>query len=139
MTPTHWIADTGALVALLDRSDVHHEWAVDCFRAMRPPLWTCEAVLTEVWHLLGWCPPSRDVLGDFCREGLIKIDFCLGESMLRVLDLLKKYRDTPMDFADACLVRMTEDQTDCRVWTVDSDAKVYRRFGRRTIPVLAPW
>lgn len=53
--------------------------------------------------------------------------------------MLEKYRDVPMDFADACLVRMTEILSPCRVWTTDSDFNVYRRLGRRTIPVIAPW
>ncbi len=44
-----------------------------------------------------------------------------------------------MGFADACLVRMSELQLDCRIWTVDSDFRIYRRNGRRIIPTLAPW
>jgi len=44
------LVDTGALVALLDRSDSHHAWAVACFQAMKPPVLTCEAVLAEAWH-----------------------------------------------------------------------------------------
>jgi uncharacterized protein len=43
-----------------------------------------------------------------------------------------------MDFADACLVRMTEILPDPRVWATDSDFLVYRRHGRTSIPLLAP-
>jgi len=56
------LADTGALVALLDRSDSWHEWAVDLFRLLRPPVLTCEAVLAEALHLLGGAGPSRRAL-----------------------------------------------------------------------------
>jgi len=52
--------------------------------------------------------------------------------------LLDKYDDVPMDFADACLVRMTEVHAGSRVWTVDSDFKVYRRNGRQTIALIFP-
>lgn len=49
-----------------------------------------------------------------------------------------KYRDLPMDFADGCLVRMTELHDDCVVWTTDSDFRVYQRHGRQSIPLLMP-
>ena len=54
--------DTGALVALLDRSDEWHKWAVGVFKSLRPPLFTCEAVFAEAWHLLGESGPSRGAL-----------------------------------------------------------------------------
>jgi predicted nucleic acid-binding protein len=42
---TTWLVDAGALVALLDRADLHHAWAKRCFMELSPPLLTCEAVL----------------------------------------------------------------------------------------------
>ncbi len=56
-----------------------------------------------------------------------------------VLRLLRKYADTPMSLADACLVRMTELHRDSRVFTLDRDFAAYRRNGREHIPLLAPW
>ena len=50
--------------------------------------------------------------------------------------LLHKYEDVPMDFADACLVRMTEIHSLPRVWTADSDFRIYRRNGRQEIPLI---
>jgi predicted nucleic acid-binding protein len=52
--------------------------------------------------------------------------------------VLGKYRDVPVDFADACLVRLTEWHADCVVWTTDSDFQVYRRHARQVIPTLSP-
>ncbi len=139
MTAGPVIADTGALVALLDRSDQHHEWAVQCFKNLRPPLLTCESVLTEAWHLLGHAEISRRVLVEMCRAGVVKVAFDLNTELPRVLKLLEKYADTPMDFADACLVQFLESISEARVWTVDSDFVVYRRSNRRVIKTLAPW
>jgi uncharacterized protein len=51
---------------------------------------------------------------------------------------MKKYSDTPMDFVDACLVSMTEAKRDCRLITLDSDFRVYRRFERQAIPLIIP-
>ena len=56
------LVDTGPLVALLDRSDSGHAWAVKVFKELRPPLLSCEAVLAETWHLLGDSGPSRAAL-----------------------------------------------------------------------------
>jgi hypothetical protein len=53
--------------------------------------------------------------------------------------LMRQYRDVPMSLADACLVRMSELNTDCEVMTTDRDFLVYRRLNRRVIPLIAPW
>lgn len=132
------IADTGALVALLDRADYHHDWAVDCFRGLRPALLTCEAVMAEAMHLLEDLPPSIEALIRLHRDGILRVDFDFESQAPRVWRLIGKYRDIPMDFADACLVRMTELYADCTVWTTDGDFRIYRRDGRRAIPRLSP-
>lgn len=133
------LADTGSLVALLDRSDLHHSWAVQCFKRFSPPLITCEAVLAETMHLLRKLPSSRKTLAFWHRDGLIRSAFDFQQQATAVWKLLDKYSDTPMDFADACLVRMTEILPEPQVWTTDSDFLVYRRHGRSSIPLLAPW
>ena len=133
------VADTGSLVALLDRSDLHHPWAVQCFKRLSPPLMTCEAVLAETMHLIRNLPSSRKTLALWHRDGLIRSAFDFQQQAPAVWKLLDKYADTPMDFADACLVRMTEILPEPQVWTTDSDFMVYRRHGRTAIPLLAPW
>ena len=51
---------------------------------------------------------------------------------------MRRYADTPMSLADACLVRLTELLADCRLFTLDSDFEHYRRNGRQKIPLLRP-
>ena len=51
---------------------------------------------------------------------------------------MDKYADIPMSVADACLVRLTEILPEPLVLTTDSDFTIYRRFGRRRIPVRMP-
>ena len=99
---------------------------------------TCEGVITEVTHLLGDAGVSaREVLELMERE-IISVRFDLESNLDRVLSLMKKYADTPMDFVDACLVSMTEAKRECRLITVDSDFLVYRRYERQTIPLIIP-
>ena len=125
-------------MALLDRADMHHSWAMECFQTLRPPLITCEGVLAETLHLLADLPPSSAALARLHQERVIRVDFEFEPHALAVWKLVEKYRDLPMDFADACLVRMSELHTDCFVWTTDSDFRVYSRHGRQTIPLLSP-
>jgi predicted nucleic acid-binding protein len=132
------LADTSALIALLDRSDAHHDWAVACLRQLRPPLLTCDAVLAEAWHLLGAAPPSRHTLAALHADGLLESSFPFEAHAPRVWQLLGKYADVPMGFADGCLVRMSELHPDCQVWTADRDFRAYRRFDRKIIPLLEP-
>jgi len=133
------LVDTGPLVALLDRSDIHHPWAVQCFKQLRAPLFTCEAVMAETMHLLRKLPPSLKTLAIWHGEGIFRCSFDFQAQAPACWKLLAKYADTPMDFADACMVRMAEIHPNPRVWTTDTDFQIYRRNARAVIPLLAPW
>jgi predicted nucleic acid-binding protein len=71
-------------------------------------------------------------------QGGLRIAFELQSEIESVGKLMDRYRSLPMSLADACLVRMTELRNDSRLLTADSDFTVYRRNGRRLIPVLMP-
>ncbi len=130
------IADAGFLVALLSADDANHAWASSEAKLSSPPWVTCESVLSEADHLLK--PHGCHQLREACRRGALIIEGMDQESLNHVLDLMDKYADTPMSIADACVVRLSELQERSLVLTVDSDFKIYRRFGRRVIPVRMP-
>lgn len=73
------------------------------------------------------------------REGIIQIAFDLETEAAALESLMQRYADTPMSLADACLVRLSELHGDCRIFTLDSHFKRYRRRGRQLIPLLSPW
>ena len=128
------IADTGLLKALLDKSDLHHRWAHEQFKA-QAPFHTCEAVLDELSYLAG--DPRLGL--QLAARGDVVVGFSLAGHVGEVLALLEKYADRSMDLADACLVRMTELTDSCKVWTVDkSDFRIYRRHGRQVVPCEFP-
>jgi predicted nucleic acid-binding protein len=130
------IADTGLIVALLFRNDPFHRWAFDAFRKHAPFL-TCDAVLAEA---ASFCPDPTAVLKLVTRGDLI-VDpaFSLAKEASHLAVLASKYSDCPMDLADACLVRMSELHSKCRIWTVDrNDFATYRRAGRKVIPCEFP-
>ncbi len=130
------LVDAGFLVALLSRRDSHHRWATT--RTLgHPPTWaTCEAVLSEAFHLLG----ARGALGlgALLRRRALISGFDLDNDVEPVLRLLQKYTDVPMSLADACLVRMTETLRSPVVLTPDPDFRIYRRHSRQMVPCVMP-
>lgn len=132
------LLDTGPLVALLNHRDRYHVWARDRFAEIKPPLLTCEAVLTEACHLLRRLPRGESVVLEVLRSGAMEIVFALQAEALSVQEYRTRYANVPMDLADACLVRMTELHPGSSVLTLDSDFRIYRTRDRRVIPVIAP-
>ena len=70
------------------------------------------------------------------ERGLLVVDYSIPQHLSETLRLIRQYRDTPMSFADACVVRMTEIHSGSSVWTTDQDFQVYRKNGRHAIPVI---
>jgi len=127
------IVDASFLIALWRRDDQNHAWAVERARKYPPPWLTCEAALSEADHLLA--PDGCATLRVACRRGALRIITPGEDAFPGVLDLLEKYADVPMSVADGCLVRLSEVFPDCVVLTTDSDFRIYRRLGRRVIPL----
>lgn len=132
------IADTGPLVAYLDRSDKDHAWAKDSFMQITRPLLTCEAVIAEALFLLRRGGIDPDSLLNLIHRGLLVPCFRLSDEITTIQQLMKTYRNIPMSLADACIVRMAELHDNSKVMTLDSDFVVYRKSRRKVIPLLIP-
>ena len=130
------LVDAGFIVALLSRRDANHRWAAAQSSRLPPPWRTCEAALSEAFHLLG--QGGTPALAALLRRRALVCAFQLGEDVEEVLKLMQKYANVPMSFADACLVRMTEILADPVLATTDTDFGVYRRHRRQTIPCVLP-
>ena len=132
------IADTGVLVALVYEKDQWHGWAKTQAAKLSPPFLTCEAALTEACYLVQSAPDGPQKVLAFVASGLVRVDFSLSGEVVAVAALMKKYADVPMDFADACLVRMSELHNTAVVFTLDSDFWIYRKNGHEPIPLIIP-
>jgi predicted nucleic acid-binding protein len=130
------LVDAGFVVALLSSRDNHHEWAVTQASEFPPPWSTCEAVLSECFHLLGGRGAPN--LGALVRRRALLVTFEFGKNVEPVLRLIEKYSDVPMSLADACLVRMTEALAEPIVLTTDEDFRFYRRHSRQVVPCVMP-
>ena len=133
------LADTGPLVAALRKGDRHHAWTRAQLAACKVPLVTCEAVLSEAFFLLQGVSGGREALAALIDRSVLEARFDFQDERDATLRLLSKYSDTPMSFADACLVRMSEMHRSSQVMTLDRDFEAYRRNGRERIPLIAPW
>jgi hypothetical protein len=94
--------------------------------------------MTEAAWLLRHFPARRAALMAAWRRDVLVTEFRAHVHRDALINLMQRYQDSPMSFADSCLVRMSELTLDCLVWTLDTNFKIYRRLGRRTVPLLMP-
>lgn len=131
------LIDTGAILALLDRSDRWHAACVGAFRQLRLPLLTSEAVLTELFHLVGDARAEMEAAWKFVRSGALVLGVIEDGELGNVRALMSRYWDRPMDFADATLVYLAKREALSVILTVDhADFATYRIEGKRQFRVL---
>jgi predicted nucleic acid-binding protein len=135
---TRVIIDTGPLVALLNRRDSHHSWAREVLDTIEPPIFTCEAVVSEACFLLRRLGGGQDAVLELLSKDVLKVDFRMLPEIEALRGLLRKFVTVPMSVADACLVRMTELDAQSVIVTLDRDFRVYRRNRRQVIPTIMP-
>jgi predicted nucleic acid-binding protein len=126
------LIDTGAILALLDRRDRWHHACVAALQHLRLPLLTSEAVLTELFHMVGDNAHEVEAAWRFLRSGAVVLG-AIGDTELAELEILmRRYRDRPMDLADATLVYLARRESVNLVLTVDhDDFETYRIDGRK--------
>jgi predicted nucleic acid-binding protein len=132
------IVDAGPLIALLDIRERHHGWARAQVAELDEPLLACEAVLAEAMYRLRHLPRGQDALFSLLERGVLRIALHIEDHIPELHHLHEKYRDRPMSFADACIVRMAELNERHVVFTLDSDFTVYRKHGRTPLTVIYP-
>jgi predicted nucleic acid-binding protein len=131
------LIDTGAILALLDRSDRWHRSCTETFRQLRLPLVTSQAVLTELFHMVGDSRKEMEAAWKFVRSGALLLRPIEDPELPEIHALMSRYWDRPMDFADATLVHLAKRESLSTIFTVDrGDFETYRIDGRRRFRVL---
>ena len=130
------LTDTGPLVALFDPADGAHARCVQALRRIDQPLWTTIPVLTEAFHLLTPDSVGSQRLMDFVADRGLAVYFLSERALERAFELMRRYVNVPMDFADASLIVAAEALNTRKVFTIDrKDFGVYRaRRGHRQLP-----
>ncbi len=132
------LLDTGAFVALVDRSERRHADCVAVLEGWNGAIVTTEAILTETLYLVGPHWEAQNVCLQFVLRGAFLLVPSSQESLERVAALMKKYRDVPMDYADATLVALGEELSTDRVFTLDQRGFSAYRLGQRRGFQLVP-
>lgn len=136
-----WLVDTGPLVAYLDAGDDAHQAVAGAWSTFTGVPVTTAAVITEAMHFLAAFPEGAKRLAELIVAGRFRVyDLCQPPDLVQAVALMERYRDTPMDFADATLVLLAEALGVVDVLTLDRRGfSTYRTRQRRSFRlVLAP-
>jgi uncharacterized protein len=133
------LVDTSVIVALIHRSDRHHEACLRAYGNVRLPLATTEAVLTEAFHLARRIGLNTREIWRLLRAGAIRVSLITHEELSEIQALMESYDDRPMDFADATLVYVAARDRLSTILTIDyDDFETYRLPGRKRFTILPP-
>jgi hypothetical protein len=133
------LIDTGALLALLDRDDRWHGPCAAALERAPLPLATTAAVLAELFHLLGDGKREQGAAFELLRSGAIVVKPIDDGDIPALQALMERYRDRPMDLADATLVHLGSRLGIADILTIDhDDFETYRMDGRRKFRITPP-
>jgi uncharacterized protein len=132
------LTDAGPLVALVDQGEPDHKACVACLPDLKGPMVTTWTAFTEAMYLLGeaggW--RAQEMLWSMLHQGDLEIAFQGADDYERMRVLMQKYRDHPMDLADASLVRLAEERHVRDIFTLDErDFRTYRIHGRQSFRI----
>lgn len=132
------LVDAGPLVALLDRGDPAHEACIGALKTVRDPLITVWPAFTEAMYVLGRSWQAQKALWSRLETDALALAPLDETDAPRMRELMEKYRDLPMDLADAALVRVAEREAMTEIFTLDrKHFSIYRPGRRRRFSIVA--
>ncbi len=127
---------SGPLIALFDKSDLFHRQCVEFIKNTKANLITTIASVTETLHLLDFNRNAQLDFLEWASLGAIEVYPIENRDFFRIKELINKYKDLPMDFADACLVLLAEKLNLNKIATIDSDFTIYRIKGKQKFQIV---
>jgi predicted nucleic acid-binding protein len=120
------ILDTGPIVAFFDEGDKHSVAVRNYLKNFQGKLFTTLAVITEASYLLDENKNRQLDFIEWIKDGAVSVVDISGDDFVLIHKYMKKYSDTPMDFANASLVILANKLNTKSILTLDSDFSVYR-------------
>jgi predicted nucleic acid-binding protein len=132
------LTDAGPLIALIDSGEPDHERCRSALEQFGLPLLTTWPAFTEAIYLLGQAAgwPGQEALWTMIRRDALTFAELDQALSLRCGELMERYRDHPMDLADASLVAVAEARDLRTVFTLDDHFRSYRLSNRRHLAVV---
>ena len=125
------VIDTGVLVALFNGNDSFHNQAINFIQKIRCPLFTNLPAITEVTYLLDFKVNAQADFLKWISEGALELIDVTKNDLVRIRELMLKYKDLPMDFTDGALVVLCEKLETKFLATIDRDFEIYRYQNRQ--------
>ncbi|MFO0965337.1 MAG: PIN domain-containing protein [Gemmataceae bacterium] len=136
--PQPVMVDAGPFIALFNRDDRFHAQALALVKKHRGPLLSTLAVVTEVMYVLDELPAAQADFLTWVSSGAVELVEPENADLQRVVVLMKKYADLPMDFTDGVLVALCERLNLRRVASVDRHFSIYRPHGTQRFTNVFP-
>ena len=132
------LVDAGPLVALIEPTDARHQDCVDALATIDDPLITVWPAFTEAMYLVRGAERSEAALwGMLESDGIDQAQLDAADAA-PMKTLMQRYRDQPMDLADAALVRVAERDGLNRIFTLDRRHFQVYRINRRRRFIIIP-
>lgn len=125
------LIDAGPLIALFDKSDSYNEQAISFLKNFKGRLFTTWPVVTEASHMLGFSVKVQIALLEWINRGGLYLIEIETYHITRLIELSEKFKDVPMDLADATLIVAAESNNIKEIATIDSDFYIYRDVRKR--------
>ena len=129
------IVDTGFLVSLFEKTDLHREAAKRYLAAHRHSLVTVAPVVVETCFFVP--PPIKADLLTWIRRGAVSVADVPVDAYPQIELTLRKYADRDIDFADAALLWLANESGLRRILTADRrDFEIYRLRGAKRFEII---
>ena len=127
------LIDAGPIIALFNRKDKYHKKIIDFLKRYKGKLVTTWPVVTEVTHMLDFNVDAQIAFLEWIRRGGVEVYEIKVEGIERIIEITNKYRDVPMDFADASLIIASEGLGIGEIITIDNDYYIYRTINKEML------
>jgi len=127
------LIDAGPIIALFDKDDAYHEKILQFIMGKEYRFITTTAVVTEVSHMLDFNINVQIQFLEWIEKEGIKLHETKQKDIAEIIEMTKKYKDRPMDFADATLVIAAKRTGIKKIISIDSDFDIYRLPGKELI------
>lgn len=127
------LIDAGPVIALFDKSDNHHHNIINFLKKSNYKLYSTWPVITEVTYMLTFnINVQLDFLNWISKKAIEIIDIDINE-IDKLIEMMKKYSDVPMDLADASLLYLAQEYKINKIITIDSDYYFYRTKNKKLL------